>query len=343
MQPVWKRNIAIVGIIAGVYVGLKYIFPVMIPFFIGWLMAVWMYPLVCRLERKFRIKKSVWAGIFMGVMAVAAAFLLYKGGVILLEQVKAWVGNYQVVERYCLKLLDQCCCMVEQMTGIARTDTQQFLTASFEKVKSNFWDNLGTSAVVHATGYMKGLVLLASGAVIAVISGVLFVKDLSDIRKTLRTFRFYPRWRRVLRRLKDTGVTYIKAQLIIMFVISILSTLGMWLMGSPYYLLFGIGLGVLDALPLIGTGLFLYPAAVIFFLKGETMMAVGCILTELLTSVVREAMEPRLIGNQLGVYPVVIMAAIYAGFLVFGVLGFILGPVALLMIYAIGKEWDIWD
>lgn len=343
MQPVWKRNAAIVGIIAGVYVGLKYIFPVMVPFFIGWLLAVWMYPLVCRLERKLRIKKSVWAGIFMGLLTVAAAFLLYKMGVILLQQVKAWVGNYQVVERYCVRLLDQCCCMVEQMTGIDRGDTQQFLTASFERVKKNFWDNLGTNAVIQATGYVKGIILLASGGVITVISGVLFVKDLSDIRKNLRTFRFYPRWRRVLRRLKDTGVTYIKAQLIIMFVISIISTLVLWLMRSPYYLLFGIALGVLDALPLIGTGLFLYPAAVIFFLKGETVLAVGCILIELITTVVREAMEPRLIGNQLGVYPVVIMAAIYVGFLVFGVLGFILGPAALLLIYAIGKEWDIWD
>lgn len=72
-------------------------------------------------------------------------------------------------------------------------------------------------------------------------------------------------------------------------------------------------------------------------------MAVGCIMIELITSVVREFMEPRLIGSKLGVYPVVFMASAYVGFLLFGVLGFILGPAGLLLIYAVGKEWDVWD
>lgn len=128
-----------------------------------------------------------------------------------------------------------------------------------------------------------------------------------------------------------------------MVMIAFISTFILWLMKSPYYLLFGIGLGILDALPIIGTGLFLYPSMLIFFLRGQTGLAVWCLSIEVVTTLVREFMEPRLLGDKLGVYPVVIMAAIYLGFFVFGVSGFILGPVALSLIYGIGKEWDIWD
>ncbi len=128
-----------------------------------------------------------------------------------------------------------------------------------------------------------------------------------------------------------------------MLAVAFICSCMLWLMKNPYFLLFGIGLGILDALPIIGTGLFLYPAILFFFLRGQTDLAVWCLSIELITTLVREFMEPRLLGDKLGVYPIVIMAAIYLGFFVFGVTGFILGPVALALIYGIGKEWDIWD
>lgn len=343
MQPTWKRNLAIVGIIIGVYVGLKYILPVMIPFLIGWLLAVWIYPWVCKLERKLKIKKSVWAAIFMGALAVGMGFLLYKGVIVLVAQVKLWLMNFHQVEEYCVMLMERCCHSLEENLGISMADSRRFIQENVRKIQNNFWGSIGPDTLWQATSYMKSIIFLVSGIIVTVISGVLFVKDLSDIRKNLRTFRFYPKWRRVLIRLKDTGITYVKAQLIIMVVIGAICTGGMWFMNSDYYLLFGIGLGLLDALPLIGTGLILFPSAVIGLLNGNYVVAVGCLLIELITSVVREFMEPRLIGQKLGVYPVVIMGAVYVGFLLFGVLGFFLGPVALLLIYSVGKEWDIWD
>ena len=343
MQAGWKRCLSMAGIIAGVYVGLRYIFPVMIPFFIGWVMAAWMYPRVCMLERKCKIKRSIWAGIFMSAAAVLTVFLLYKIGVVCADQITAWIEKYPVFEAYCEKLMRKCCEAVENTTGISQARTQIFLTDYAEKICDACISGMGSKILVSAANWAKSMVLVISGAVIAVISGVLFVKDLAEIRKQLRTFRFYPKWRRVLLRLKETGVTYMKAQVIIMAVIAAICVGALWIMKNPYYLVLGIGLGVMDALPVIGTGLVTYPAAIIFFLKGDLVMAAGFLVIELLTSVVRELMEPRLIGKKVGTYPVVIMAAVYVGLFVFGIWGFVLGPVALLLIYAIGKEWDIWD
>ena len=332
-----------IGIIAGVYVGLRYIFPVMIPFFIGWMMAAGIYPRVCMLERKLKIKKSIWAGIFMSLAAVLVVFLLYKIGVICADQITAWIEKYPVFEAYCENLMSRCCKAVENTTGISQGRTQAFLVKYAQKIGDACISGMGSKLLVQAANWAKSMILVVSGAVIAVISGVLFVKDLAQIRKQLRTFRFYPKWRRVLVRLKETGATYIKAQVIIMVVIAAICVGFLWFMKNSYYLVLGIGLGVMDALPVIGTGLVTYPAAIIFFLKGDLVMAAGFLIIELLTSVVRELMEPRLIGKKVGTYPVVIMAAVYVGLFVFGIWGFVLGPVALLLIYSIGKEWDIWD
>lgn len=339
----WKRRFSIIGIIAGVYLGFRYLLPVAIPFLIGWGLAVWLHPLAVRVGKKLHIKKSVAGGFFMLLLLAAAGALLWLGVDTLIGQMKAWVADLPVLEERFYRYVDQCCCSIEDTFGISRADSRRFILENVGKMQKNLIQGISPRTIFQATDYLKGLISVVSAVIIAFISGVLFLKDLESIRRTLRTYRFYQPWKRVLKRLRQTCVTYLKAQILIMLAVAFTCTLMLWLMKSPYFLLFGIGLGILDALPIIGTGLFLYPAMLIFFLRGQTGLAVWCLSIELITTLVREFMEPRLLGDKLGVYPIVIMAAIYLGFFVFGVAGFILGPVALSLIYGIGKEWDIWD
>ena len=339
----WKRRIYIAGIVAGVYLGFRYVLPAAVPFLIGWGLAVWLYPVSVKIEKKIRVKKSTAGGFLMLLLLAAVGILLWMGVDTLIGQMKAWLMNFAQLQDKFYSFVDQCCCSIENTLGISRVESRRFILSNIDKMQKNFIQELSPSTIFQAADYLKGLIAAVSGIIIAFISGVLFLHDLEDIRRTLRTYRFYQPWRRVLKFLRQTCVTYLKAQLLIMVVIAFISTFMLWLMKSPYYLLFGIGLGILDALPIIGTGLFLYPSMLIFFFRGQTELAVWCLSIEVATTLVREFMEPRLLGDKLGVYPVVIMAAIYLGFFVFGVSGFILGPIALSLIYGIGKEWDIWD
>lgn len=113
-------------------------------------------------------------------------------------------------------------------------------------------------------------------------------------------------------------------------------------MGSPYFLILGIVLAVFDAVPIIGTGTFLYPAALILFLQRKGMLAAGCVLLDLITSFLREFLEPRLLGAKLGVSPLAVLASVYFGMLLFGGWGVLVGPLSFSTAYEIGKEWDIW-
>ncbi len=343
MDYEWKRRISIAGIVIGVYLGLRYVLPVTIPFLIGWGLAVWLHPIAVKIGKKVHLKESVVGGFFMLLLLAGVGALLWIGVDTLIVQLKAWMTNFPAIENKFYQFVDQCCCAIENTVGISQAESRRFILDNVGKMQKNFIQGISPKTIFQATDYLKGLITAVSGIIIAFISGVLFLKDLDDIRKNLRTYRFYPPWKRTLKRLRQTCVTYLKAQILIMLTIAFICTGMLWLMKNPYYLLFGVGLGILDALPIIGTGLFLYPAILLFFLRGQTNLAVWCLAIELLTTLVREFMEPRLLGDKLGVYPIVIMAAIYLGFFVFGVSGFILGPIALALIYGIGKEWDIWD
>ena len=101
--------------------------------------------------------------------------------------------------------------------------------------------------------------------------------------------------------------------------------------------LWGLFAGFLDVLPFIGTGIVLIPIAIWQLLQGYYFQAAVCISLYIICILIREAMEPRLIGDKVGIYPVAILIAVYAGLKLFGLIGIFLGPLGLVIIQQIYK------
>ena len=99
----------------------------------------------------------------------------------------------------------------------------------------------------------------------------------------------------------------------------------------------------INILPVLGTGTFLVPAALVLALRGNAAGAVGCIALYLVTSCVRQFLEPRLIGKKVGVSPLLVLLSVYLGLFLYGGAGFLLGPLSALVIYGILREWDLLD
>ncbi|MDO5337714.1 MAG: AI-2E family transporter [Eubacteriales bacterium] len=339
----WKRRLLIIGIIAGVYAGCRYLFPVVLPFLLGWILASWIYPLAVKTEHKLPIIKRGTAGtLYMLLLLAIFTGILCKGVQVLLAQVKLAVASYHGLEAWGMKALNQCCHFVEGWTGIQAADTRRYLLSQAEHMQATLLADLSPSSVLGALSGLQWVVELGSAVIIIFISGILFLKDMEELTRRARNTSSLRGALRVMRRLKETVITYLKAQGVIMLIIAVLCSAGFWIMGSPYYLLFGLLLGALDALPVIGTGTFLYPAALVLVIQGKASLAIGCVLLDIVTSFAREVLEPRLLGKKLGVYPVVILAAVYIGFFIYGCTGFILGPLSLCLIYEIGKEQELW-
>ena len=93
------------------------------------------------------------------------------------------------------------------------------------------------------------------------------------------------------------GGMYLKAQGIIIGIVTLLCTGGLWLLGNPYFLLLGIVIGLTDALPFIGTGTLLIPIAVYLIFQRKYQLALGYGALFLVTYVAREFLEPKLVGG----------------------------------------------
>ena len=114
---------------------------------------------------------------------------------------------------------------------------------------------------------------------------------------------------------------------------------GFFLMRQPYALVLALLIAIVDALPILGVGTVLVPWAVICLFSGETGMAISlCVLYGVIL-VVRNVVEPRIVGGQLGLHPFVALLCIYFGYRIAGFAGMFVLPVLVLVLIKL-HEWE---
>ena len=340
MWKKYKKPLQIVGIALAAYLGIRYLLPGAFPFFIAWIFVRLIYPAASRVEKRFGIKKE-WVTLLL--LLVGLTLLAVGGwylGVSLCRQIRSAVSRVEYYRQALDGVLDNCCQAAERTLGlvgdVVREFVEQNITLAAERMEVYFVPNL----VNHSMEYAGYLFRILGVFLVIVVAVLLLMKDYDEIGQKMDHWSGYQRVKRVVGRLWRLGGAYLKAQAVIILVVIVLCVAGLWIMGNPYALLVGILIGLLDALPFIGTGTILLPWALIQMIRKEFFKAAVCATLFLVANTAREVLEPRLLGKRLGVYPVVIAAAVYGGMYLYGVAGVVLGPLTLLIVSECAKELD---
>ena len=112
-------------------------------------------------------------------------------------------------------------------------------------------------------------------------------------------------------------------------------------MNVKYPLLIALAIGFVDALPILGSGSVMVPWAVIEALNGDLKLGVAIIVLWIIMSLVRQVLEPKIVSGRIGIHPIFTLIAMYTGFKVIGVMGMIVGPIALIIIKSILTEYKV--
>lgn len=335
MNEKQKKILTAVMVITAVYLGMKYLVPIFIPFLFGGLIGVIILPAVDWLYHKLHLNRSFSAACLM-----LAACLLFVGFLWLLfgrlfVQMEDLVCSYLCYEEELQKNFMGLCDSVEELTGIDAVKIETQAVENFhifiETVTTEKMSNLmGNSLTI-----LKKTVSCFTIIIVTFISVLLFVKDFGKMKEKCRNNKCCQVIYDIVKKVLTAAGTYLRAQLIIMSLISALCVTTLYFLKNPYALLVGILIGFFDILPFIGTGTILMPWAVIELTMGHYKEAAVLLLLFAACSFVRELLEPKLIGKRLGVYPIAVLMAIYVGIRLFGIGGIVLGPVSVLVIY----EW----
>lgn len=120
-----------------------------------------------------------------------------------------------------------------------------------------------------------------------------------------------------------------KSQIAVSLIITTFMVLALVIYGTRYGLLIGLIIGIADALPVVGAGLFLIPWCILSFIVGDVTTGIFMACLYVGTIIIRQIFEPRIVGKNLGLYPLTTMIAMYAGYQLMGFLGLLAGPILL--------------
>lgn len=323
---------------AGVYIGFKYFLPLFLPFIFSYLFAKLLLPIVKLLKYKFRLPTIV--GSVLSIIlcfSILGCFFGYLG-CILTRELKGFLSDIPLYADALFTSFDSICSHCDRMFGLENGCASMYL----QKNVSTLW-GLVQNVVMpviseHTINLFVGMVGMLSLLLIIVIGIINIIIDYDDIKSRYTNSELYKCISPVTSKLGNVGIAYVKTQATIMCINSIILVAGFYIINNKYALLVGIVIAIMDAFPVIGSGLFLVPMSIIKLLGGHFFDAVIVLLLYGLCEMVRSIIEPKILGDRIGLKPIFTLIAMFVGFRVFGLLGFLMGPLGLVIIKTILEE-----
>lgn len=323
---------------AAVFLTVKYILPLVMPFFLALCIISAMQPLLGKLERRLHIGKRILAGIILFFVLCAVVAALWYVAAALFDQIRFFAKNIDMYEACFCRFVHNCCYRMERSIGVNGDAMEELILTHVDGLAADMKTKAFPRLMNHSVSYAKAVCSGAAFIIITFIATILLVKDFRKIRADLRRFTWYIKAEEVGGEIAGMVGHYVRAQAVIMCVITAVCVTGLWSSGVKYGVTAGILAGVLDALPFIGTGCVLIPMAVWQLVQGNFWMSGWILLLYGGCALAREFLEPKLIGEKMGIYPVVILLAIYTGVKLYGLSGVILGPFSFLLIREIYQK-----
>lgn len=327
-----KRVLIIIGAAAVVYLIFKYIIPLAAPFVIAFLFAAALNRQVGFLSRRIRLKRSMASVVLIIFWGSVLSGLIYLLGGLLITQVRNVIENYELYYSYINEGMCSFCAGVDGVFGFVRGTTLSYIDSGLMHVMQSTRDRMMPSIMGGSISALKGFITISGVAVIFFMALYFFLKDYENIKAKMKNSEYAEEFEFFYGRMGKILYTFIRTQLIVMTITMIICSIGLIILRNPYWLLLGVVLGLVDALPVFGTGTILIPWAVVSVICGKYKYAAALLIICFVSYVVREYLEPKLMGKGLGAHPLGMLAAVYAGLVLFGVAGVITGPIAFIFI-----------
>ena len=310
----------------------RYLLPLFLPFLLGAGLALAAEPLVCLLRDRLHLPGVVSAAVGVTLAFSLLAALLLTLAALAVQQLKAAADLLPALEAAVCTGIDLIYDWLLDLASMApksiRPLLQSFLRDSFQD---------GTALLRKAGAYglaLAGGILtrLPNGAIslgTTLLSGYMISAKLPALRRKLQALTLREKLGdlfALLKKMRSTVGKWLLAQLKLMTVTWAILSCGFFLLKIPFAPFWAAGLALLDALPLLGTGVVLLPWSLICLLRGSSLRALGLLCLYLGVMITRTILEPRLVGKQLGLDPLAALASLYIGFQLWGVAGMFLSP-----------------
>lgn len=331
-----------------IFLFFKYVFVFLLPFFIAWGIALPIYPLAMKISKRTGIPRKICSFILLLVLLSVVILLLFLiGNRILfeLQRLGEWlVENSETVVSYFENFFASVDSIGQRIPILNRLQHIGFvddLIQNIDEMLTKIWDGLIeklSSSVPDAAGRLvRTLPAAIFMTVITVISCFYFSADIDLIHKKIKEIfpksisKYLPFFRE---RVFLAAKRYVKAYFLLFLITFFELLVGFLVLGTDYALVLALIVAAVDLLPVFGAGAVLIPWAIIMMFIKNYPLGIGLFILYGVITVVRQIIEPKIVGKSFGIHPLLTLIGLYLGFRLFGIWGLILTPVLITIFFS---------
>lgn len=341
IYKVIRKVLNIVLLILGVYIGAKLVVFYM-PFLVAFVISLMIEPGIKYLMKKTKLSRKMTSIIiFIIVFAIIIGSVTW--GIVSL--ISESTNLLQTLNLY----IDRAYTQIQETIGklsISRVSISSNVASLMQDASKELLFKLSTWITGFLTKLMSIITSIPSIAIYVVIT-ILSVYFVCTDRIYILDFMEHhmpKKWvQKIGGHIREITIKlggYLKAEAILILVSFIISLVGLYIfkfigMNVKYPLLIALGIGFVDALPILGSGSVMAPWAVMEALNGDIQLGVAIIVLWIIMSIVRQFLEPKIVSGKIGIHPIFTLIAMYTGFKVIGVMGMLVGPIVLIILKSV--------
>lgn len=311
----------------------RFLIPLILPFLLGLLLALSAEPLVSLLQRALKFPRGLATALGVTVALLITVGLVLSLCALLLRELGALAGVLPDLEDAAGNGLHALEYWLTELAQKAPAPVSPILSQGVAGIfsgGSTIVDSLTDKALTLASGILKAVPDSALGLGTWILSAFMISARLPQLRKWVSSQLppvWHNEWLPRLKMLKQSLWGWLFAQVKLVGITFGILLAGFLLLRIPHALLWAAAVCLVDILPILGTGTVLIPWSIVCFLQGDSLRGVGLLGVYTVVSLLRSVLEPRFVGKQLGLDPLVTLLALYAGYRIFGVPGMLLAPI----------------
>lgn len=329
---------------AAVWLAVRHLLPIAMPFALALVLALAAEPLVKVFHGQLRLPRWAATGIgvtvALGLIALGATVL----GALVVRQLRGLADAMPDLQAAVHQGMDSMQQWLIRLSEKAPAGIRPMLEQSTGEIFSDgsaFFSQVSGKLVTLADRVVSGLPDSALWLGTWLLASYMISAKLPRLRSWLsQRLSSGPAEQALamLRRLKSSALGWLKAQLKLISITFGLLTAGFWLLQISRAPFWAALIALMDALPVLGTGVVLVPWGIVSLLQGETARGVGLLGLCAAAMLLRSVLEPKLVGKQLGIDPLLTLAAMYTGYRLWGISGMILSPLLTVTVVQIFTE-----
>lgn len=299
------------------------------PFVIGWLVAMIANPMVRFLEKKVKLLRkhsSAIIIIFVIALIVAAGVLLIS---IIVREAKGLISDWPEIEKNLIEIFGNINVYINKITA----SLPENIRNSIDRVIAGLGDSLSSylkelpmPSMSDAGNFMSNVADGFLAVIVTILSAYFFAACREELLAGLQKRMpesLIEYWRLVYGNFIKAFGGYFKAQFKIMLILLVIMFVGFEILRIDYSFVIALGIALLDVLPVFGTGAVLWPWAIIDMFTGNYVRAIGLVVIYLVCQVVKQVLQPKMVGDSIGMHPLLTLLAMFIGYKLYGVIGMI--------------------